>query len=85
MDVFRYNTHNQGHCSDTCLFLFQCCFLMFFFGALPKFEANIERNREKEVQHKKHNMSTSFLQLTQVLINNVTDYSCATKETNHNN
>ena len=63
MDVFLYNTHNQGHCSDTCLSLFQCCFVMFFFGTLPKFEANIERNREKEVEHKKHNMSTSFLQL----------------------
>ena len=30
-------------------------------------------------------MSTLFLQLTQVLINNVTDCSCITKGTNHNN
>ena len=52
---------------------------------LSKFEANIERNREKEVEHKEHNMSTLFLQLTQVLINNVTDCSCVTKGTNHNN
>ena len=35
---------------------------------LSKFEANIERDREKEVEH---NMSTLFLQLTQVLTSRI--------------
>ena len=35
---------------------------------LSKFEANIERDRKKEVEH---NMSTLFLQLTQVLMSQI--------------
>ena len=38
---------------------------------LSKFEANIERNREKDVEHKEHNMSTLLLQLTQVLMSRI--------------
>ena len=60
-----------SHCSDTCLSLFQSCFVIVFSVELSKFEANIERNREEEVAHKEHNTSTLFLQLTQVLMSRI--------------
>ena len=59
-----------SHCSDTCLSLFQCCFIMVFGWNCLKFEANIERDVEKEVED---NMSTLFVQLT--LSSKVTDCS----------
>lgn len=48
---------------------------MFFSVDLSRFEANFERESEKEV---KHNMSTLFLQLTQVLMLRIEDneYPC---------
>ena len=42
---------------------------------LSKFEANIERDRKKEVEH---NMSTIFLQLTQVLMSQIVVKNFAT-------
>ena len=42
---------------------------MVFSVELSKFEANIERDREEEVED---NMSTLFVQLTQVLMSHIT-------------
>ena len=64
-----------SHCSDTCLSLFQCSFVMVFSVELSKFEANIERDREKEVEH---NISRIFLQLTQVLMSQIVVKNFAT-------
>ena len=48
------DTQLRSHYSNTCLSLFQCCFVMVF-----------RWERKKEVEQ---NMSTLFLQLTQVLM-----------------
>ena len=41
-------TTNLGHTAPGTYFsLFQSCFVMFFFGGVVQFEANIEREREK--------------------------------------
>ena len=61
------DTQLGSHCSDTCLCLFQCCFEMVF-GGLVQVRGQHWEEKEKELEH---NMSTLFLQLTQVLMSRI--------------
>ena len=68
--------YNQGHSTWVTLlwylpFSLPVLFCNGFSVELSKFKANIERDREKEVEH---NMWTLFLQLTQVLMSRIVDF-----------
>ena len=78
--VPRSHTYNQGHSTWVTLlwylsFSLPMLFCNGFSVELSKFEANIERDRKKEVEH---NMSTIFLQLTQVLMSQIVVKNFAT-------
>ena len=75
--IYPYNVfwwyYNQGHSTWVTLlwylsFSLPTLFCNGFSVKLYKFEANIERDKEKEVEH---NISTLFLQLTQVLMSRI--------------
>ena len=59
---------NLGHTALIPVFLSSNVVWNGFFVELSKFEANIEKDREKGVEQ---NMSTLFLQLTQVLMSRI--------------
>ena len=62
-------TLNLGHIALIPVFLSRNIFLKWFFRwNCLKFEANIERGMEKEVED---HMSTLFIQLTQVLMSQI--------------
>ena len=78
--VPRSHTYNQGHSTWVTLlwylsFSLPMLFCNGFSVELSKIEANIERDRKKEVEH---NMSTIFLQLTQVLMSQIVVKNFAT-------
>ena len=78
--VPRSHTYNQGHSTWVTLLLYLSFSLPMLFCngfsvELSKFKANIERDRKKEVEH---NMSTTFLQLTQVLMSQIVVKNFAT-------
>ena len=78
--VPRSHTYNQGQSTWVTLlwylsFSLPMLFCNGFSVELSKFEANIERDREKEVEH---NISTIFLQLTQVLMSQIVVKNFAT-------